>query len=360
MAEDLLAQGIAAVKTGNIQEARKLLDAAIRAAPNDIRGWGWFFNVCQTDTERLRCIKEILRIDPNNDNAKQKYNELIGLGFQSPAPGPQKAQVASISNIKSSQPINNKKGGISTLEWVLIGILGGAAILTIAALGITFLFNIFHSPAAQVPSYPAPFPTNTVIYPTKPAVQALPPPVMPDFPTMAPLPTMKPFPTFPPPDTPQPTETPFPTITSGPLFTPQTKQIGPINDTERDTSYSMEITVNDVKWLTSDSYYVPKPGSIYAVVYMKAKNLGPGSVQALGIYDFQTLDNKGVLHDYTLLSSIVNTCNFNYADILPNGELEGCVAFEVPISGKLEFIYAPYQHDPLGSGRYLSIVIRQN
>jgi tetratricopeptide (TPR) repeat protein len=81
MADDLLTQGIAAVKAGNKQEARRLLDAAIRQSPNDERTWGWFYNVCENDTERLKCLKEILRINPNHQQARQKYNELTGMGL---------------------------------------------------------------------------------------------------------------------------------------------------------------------------------------------------------------------------------------------------------------------------------------
>jgi len=79
MPEDNLAKGIAAAKAGNIQEARKLLDAAIRVAPNDERTWGWFYTVCVNDKERIRCLKEVLRINPNNQHAKQKYDELLAL-----------------------------------------------------------------------------------------------------------------------------------------------------------------------------------------------------------------------------------------------------------------------------------------
>jgi hypothetical protein len=32
-----------------------------------------------TDTERLKCLKEILRINPNHEQAKQRYNELTGM-----------------------------------------------------------------------------------------------------------------------------------------------------------------------------------------------------------------------------------------------------------------------------------------
>jgi tetratricopeptide (TPR) repeat protein len=79
MPNDLLTQGIAAIKAGNIQEARRLLDLAIHASPNDERTWGWFYSVCVNDKERIRCLKEVLRINPNNQRAKQKYDELLTL-----------------------------------------------------------------------------------------------------------------------------------------------------------------------------------------------------------------------------------------------------------------------------------------
>lgn len=75
--DDFLTQGIAAAKAGNKQEARRLLDAAIKAAPNDERTWGWFYNVAANDEERFRCVNEVLRINPNNEMAKKKLDELI-------------------------------------------------------------------------------------------------------------------------------------------------------------------------------------------------------------------------------------------------------------------------------------------
>jgi tetratricopeptide (TPR) repeat protein len=86
MADDYLSQGIAAVKAGQKQEARRLLDAAIRAAPDDIRTWSWFYDVCLNNTERIKCLKQILRINPNLEQAKQRYNELMGMEIKPIAP----------------------------------------------------------------------------------------------------------------------------------------------------------------------------------------------------------------------------------------------------------------------------------
>lgn len=154
-----------------------------------------------------------------------------------------------------------------------------------------------------------------------------------------------------------PSDTPQPTVTSGPPFAPQTQQLGPIHDTERDTYFSLEVTVNSVKWLTSDTYQTPKTGNIYLIVYFIAKNLGPSSVQSIGSSDFQIVDSNGLVHDYTYIPS-AETCQLDSVDMLPNGLYESCDGFEVPRMGKLEFIYAPYKNSPLDPGRYLSIIVR--
>jgi len=123
MVEDFLAQGIAAVKAGNKQEARRLLDTAIRAAPNDVRAWGWFYNVCENDDERLRCVREILRIEPNNDNAKQKYDELVGLSFKQPVVAPQIAQIATtVQQPSQSTEGTDAIGVIMIITLILLGI----------------------------------------------------------------------------------------------------------------------------------------------------------------------------------------------------------------------------------------------
>jgi tetratricopeptide (TPR) repeat protein len=115
LTDDYLAQGIAALKAGNKQEARRLLDAAIRAAPDDERTWGWFYNVAANDEERLRCVKEVLRINPNNEKAKQIYDKLNGLNYY-----PQNA-------ISGNQPSENKSNSTLTVFGAIIiaVILGG-------------------------------------------------------------------------------------------------------------------------------------------------------------------------------------------------------------------------------------------
>jgi tetratricopeptide (TPR) repeat protein len=115
MQEDLLSQGIAEVKAGNIQQARVLLDSAIRQNPNDERTWGWFYKVCENDEERIRCLREVLRINPNRETVKKKLDELSN--SQNPLQSP-KSQPEKISRL--SHPIEKvEKGGNHNWIWIL-------------------------------------------------------------------------------------------------------------------------------------------------------------------------------------------------------------------------------------------------
>ena len=155
-----------------------------------------------------------------------------------------------------------------------------------------------------------------------------------------------------------PTLTPKPTITPTPRFVEQSQQIGPIWDTLRDSNYTMNLIVKDVIWKTSDDYKEPKQGNIFVTVSIEANNLGPGSVRSFGMSDFQVLDENGILRDYELLPSTDDTCRLERVDMIDGAKLEGCVSFEVPKDGNIQFIYAPYRYEGLQEGRYLSFEIR--
>jgi hypothetical protein len=78
VSDDLITKGIAAVEAGDKEHARQLLGEAIRKYPDDERSWGWFYNVAENDTERLKSVKEVLRINPNNTRAKLLLEKLRG------------------------------------------------------------------------------------------------------------------------------------------------------------------------------------------------------------------------------------------------------------------------------------------
>lgn len=74
--DDLLQQGIAAYRAGKRDEARKFFVAALKQNRNDERTWGWMYRVCNNDTERIDCIKQMLRINPKNEKASQLLAKL--------------------------------------------------------------------------------------------------------------------------------------------------------------------------------------------------------------------------------------------------------------------------------------------
>ena len=74
--DDLLQQGIAVYRAGQRDEARKYFISALKQNRNDERIWGWMYNVCNNDTERIDCLKQILRINPKNEKANQLLAKL--------------------------------------------------------------------------------------------------------------------------------------------------------------------------------------------------------------------------------------------------------------------------------------------
>ncbi|MBV6466758.1 MAG: hypothetical protein PGMFKBFP_02082 [Anaerolineales bacterium] len=75
--DDLLQQGITAYKAGKRDEARKIFLAIVKQSPDNERAWGWMYNVSNNDKERIYCLKQVLRINPKEEKAKQLLNQLI-------------------------------------------------------------------------------------------------------------------------------------------------------------------------------------------------------------------------------------------------------------------------------------------
>jgi len=153
-----------------------------------------------------------------------------------------------------------------------------------------------------------------------------------------------------------PTKTPTPTNTPTP---PEVKQIGPIWDSLHDEKYTMEVTLQRVRWSGGTQYDQPKKGNVFAVVYVQFKNLGPSMSRSVGWGNLQVLDANGRLIDESFFTDLTDKCEFETVDLIAGGSAEGCFAFEVPAKGRLELIYAPYRYEGLKPGRYLSFVLRE-
>jgi tetratricopeptide (TPR) repeat protein len=81
-AQQLLQQGIAAAKAGQRDEARRLLQEAIRRDATNETAWLWLSGVASNDEERIFCLMKILEINPSNQNA---LKGLAKLGVKPPS-----------------------------------------------------------------------------------------------------------------------------------------------------------------------------------------------------------------------------------------------------------------------------------
>jgi len=83
----LLKRGIAALKTGQKAEARRLLGHVVQQDKDNETAWLWLSGAVDTDRERIRCLRETLRINPNNQHARRGLEML-----ESKAPTPRPVQ----------------------------------------------------------------------------------------------------------------------------------------------------------------------------------------------------------------------------------------------------------------------------
>jgi len=75
---DLLKQGIAALKAGQKAEARRLLERVVQQDKNNETAWLWLSGAVDTDRERIHCLRETLRINPDNQHARRGLEKLEG------------------------------------------------------------------------------------------------------------------------------------------------------------------------------------------------------------------------------------------------------------------------------------------
>ena len=91
--------GIDAFKAGNKDQAHFYLLKAIREEPNNERAWGWLSNTAQTNDEKVHCLQQILRINPQNEWAKKTLAELQANDWVNAAPS---ISAPTVSTVKSS------------------------------------------------------------------------------------------------------------------------------------------------------------------------------------------------------------------------------------------------------------------
>lgn len=105
-ARELRRQGIAAAKAGQNEQARQLLQQAIRLDPRNEAAWVWLASIARDKRERLFCFQKLLEVNPQNETALKALHamgiapEELGKAEAAPAAG----QAPAASAAPSSAP----------------------------------------------------------------------------------------------------------------------------------------------------------------------------------------------------------------------------------------------------------------
>jgi len=105
--DGLLQQGIEAYRAGQRDEARKLFISIIKQTPDNETAWNWMYQVSNNDQERMHCLKQILRINPQSEKANQLLDTLAENDF--PFELSQKTTSATQEKTETSHSIQSEK-----------------------------------------------------------------------------------------------------------------------------------------------------------------------------------------------------------------------------------------------------------
>ncbi len=106
----LTKEGIAALKTGDKARAQQLLVAALQENNDDLQAWLWLSGAVENDVDRLECLEQVLRIDPNHDLAAKGAAKLKAKGIRLPEPPPPETAAESETPAATAAPME-------PLEW---------------------------------------------------------------------------------------------------------------------------------------------------------------------------------------------------------------------------------------------------
>jgi hypothetical protein len=102
--DELLQQGIAALKAGQKVRARSLLEKVVQQDERHEIAWLWLSGAVDTDEERRRCLEKVLAINPNNSAARQGLDSISRRASTRPTGQPKPSQVVNLSTIPPRRP----------------------------------------------------------------------------------------------------------------------------------------------------------------------------------------------------------------------------------------------------------------
>ncbi|MBZ0295468.1 MAG: hypothetical protein K8L99_23110, partial [Anaerolineae bacterium] len=75
-AKELRQRGIAAIKAGQQDEGRTLLQQSLRLDPGSEAAWIWLASISRNQRERVFCLQKLLEINPNNETGLKVLQQL--------------------------------------------------------------------------------------------------------------------------------------------------------------------------------------------------------------------------------------------------------------------------------------------
>jgi predicted Zn-dependent protease len=70
-----LKQAAEALRGGKTADARRILDELVKREPNNAEAWQALFSVLEDPLEKNNCLKQVVRIQPQNAAARQKLHK---------------------------------------------------------------------------------------------------------------------------------------------------------------------------------------------------------------------------------------------------------------------------------------------
>jgi len=104
--EEILQAGIAAAKSGDLQQAASLFAQVVKIDPSSEDGWLWLGMYCSTSNQRSYCYRRVLGINTRNLEAKEQLERLSkSTPIQPPAWASQAPPANPVSTPKPASPV---------------------------------------------------------------------------------------------------------------------------------------------------------------------------------------------------------------------------------------------------------------
>jgi tetratricopeptide (TPR) repeat protein len=168
---ELLAQGMEFARKGDQKQARELIAKAVKADPFLKQGWWALAHLLDDKDRQLHCLKQVLKLDPPNEEARAKLAELQGAHLPG-EPAPHVPPPSDSQEPPSPRVSRGRNRYIFIAVAVVVVILMGALLTWLVASGaLQGLFGggqgeLANLPAPTLPAAWTPTPEIMVLVPT--------------------------------------------------------------------------------------------------------------------------------------------------------------------------------------------------